>query len=88
MTNNRIEQIQQRLQDALHPTQLEVIDDSAEHAGHAGAQTGKGHFTVVIATPAFDGKSLVECHKLVYGAVNELFETDIHALSIKVVRTP
>ncbi|WP_372717687.1 BolA family protein [Immundisolibacter sp.] len=72
------------LETALAPTRLELIDDSHLHAGHAGARQG-GHFTVRIAVPAFAGKRPLECHRLIYGALGELMQTDIHALSIEIV---
>ncbi|NVJ48832.1 MAG: BolA family transcriptional regulator [Gammaproteobacteria bacterium] len=79
----RMQDIHQRLQ-SLSPTTLEVIDDSHLHAGHAGAKSGKGHFTVVIASPAFSGKRPLQCHQMVYAALGEMMTTDIHALSIKI----
>ncbi|MFC1750272.1 BolA family protein [Pseudomonadota bacterium] len=86
MSNNRIESIRQTLQQALSPTQLEVIDDSHMHAGHAGAGS-KGHFTVRICSAAFEGKSPIQRHRLVYSALEDLMETDIHALSIQASTT-
>ncbi len=78
----RIESIEQRLTAALQPTRLDVIDDSARHKGHAGAKDGRGHFIVKIESKAFAGKSTMECHRLVYAAVGDMMQTDIHALSI------
>lgn len=82
MSNNRIEQIRQTLQTKLSPIELEVVDDSHMHAGHAGAG-GKGHFTVVIKSDAFEGKTPIQRHRLVYNALEDLMESDIHALSIQ-----
>lgn len=79
---NRVEAIRTKLTDALEPQQLEIIDDSHKHAGHASAG-GAGHFTVHVISPAFAGKSLIERHRLVYAALGELMHTEIHALSIK-----
>ena len=80
----RIETIKALLQDALHPQHLEIIDDSHAHAGHAGAmQSGGGHFTAIIVADAFEGKTLVQRHQLVYKALGDLMRTDIHALVIK-----
>lgn len=79
---DRIERIRQALETALAPEQLEVIDESHLHAGHAGAQSGLGHFRVNIVTNAFAGCSLIQRHRLVYGAVGDMMTTDIHALSI------
>lgn len=81
----RLDKIKQALEKAFKPSYLEVIDDSAEHYGHAGALTGKGHFTVKISTPHLQNKSRLEQHRLIYAALGELMQTDIHALSIKVI---
>lgn len=78
----RIELMQQALA-VLEPTLLEVTDDSARHAGHAGASTGLGHFNVVIESHAFVGLSPVARHRLVYQALGSLLETDIHAVGIQ-----
>jgi BolA protein len=69
------------LQNALAPTLLEIRDDSAKHAGHAGAREG-GHFHVTIVAPAFAGLTAVQRHRMVYAAAAELMGRDIHALSI------
>jgi BolA protein len=82
---NRIEAIRERLTNQLHPTQLDIIDESHLHAGHAGAASGAGHFAVTVITHAFNGKSLVERHRLVYLAVDDLMKSEIHALSIKAI---
>ncbi len=78
----RIELIQQALA-VLEPTLLEVVDDSARHAGHAGAATGLGHFNVVIVAKVFIGLSPVARHQLVYQALGSLLQTDIHAVGIQ-----
>jgi BolA protein len=78
--NPRVERLRAALQ-SLEPTQLEIRDDSAKHAGHAGAREG-GHFHVVITAAAFAGVSAVERHRMVYAAAAELMGRDIHALSI------
>jgi BolA family transcriptional regulator, general stress-responsive regulator len=77
----RIEKLRAALESALRPTLLDIRDDSAKHAGHAGAREG-GHFHVTIAAPAFTGVSPVERHRMVYAAAAELMGRDIHALSI------
>lgn len=79
--------LQQRLQEVLQPSQLEVIDESAAHAGHAGADgSGSGtHFRVRIAAPAFDGRSRVARHRLVYDALQEFTDRGLHALAIEVI---
>ena len=83
----RVALIEERLRAALAPDALEIIDDSAAHAGHAGAREG-GHFTVHIVSTAFAGKTLIQRHRLVYAAVADLMRGDIHALSIAKARTP
>lgn len=84
--SQRLERMQQMIQDALKPTQLEVIDDSHKHIGHAGAKEGKGHFTVVIKSEALEGKRMLQQHRMVYEALGDMMETDIHALAIKVIK--
>jgi BolA family transcriptional regulator, general stress-responsive regulator len=70
----------------LAPTSLEIFDDSARHAGHAGAREG-GHFRVTLVSAAFKGRPQLERHRLVYAAVAPLMGRGIHALNI-VARTP
>jgi len=83
---SRIERLRAALEGALHPDLLDIRDDSARHAGHAGAREG-GHFHVTISAAAFNGVSAVERHRMVYAAAAELMGRDIHALSID-ARTP
>lgn len=68
---------------ALRPTDLEVVDESALHAGHAGAAAGGRHFRLRIVAPAFAGTSKLQRHRLIYEALGELMHGDVHALSIK-----
>jgi BolA protein len=77
----REERLREALERALAPTMLDIRDDSARHAGHAGAREG-GHFHVTIAAPAFTGLSALERHRMVYAAAADLMGRDIHALSI------
>ena len=84
---DRVALIGRRLRDALAPERLEIVDDSAAHAGHAGAREG-GHFTVRIVSTAFAGKPLIQRHRLVHAAVADLMRQEIHALSIKKAQTP
>lgn len=79
----RVTTIETLLTEQLNPTSLQIEDNSAEHAGHASAG-GAGHFTIHIACLAFEGKSLIQKHRLVYEAVDSMMESEIHALSIKV----
>jgi BolA family transcriptional regulator, general stress-responsive regulator len=77
--------LQARLAELLAPTQLEVLDESWEHAGHAGADgSGFGtHFRVRIASPLFAGKTRVACHRLVYDALQDFVAQGLHALAIE-----
>ena len=74
--------IKQLLTDALKPEVLEIIDHSAAHASHAGAQQGGGHYHVTIVSEAFEGKSMVQRHQLIYQALGDLMKQQIHALGI------
>ena len=67
---------------ALEPTQLELIDESHKHAGHAGARDGRGHFALRIVSAEFAGLNSIARHRRIYAALDELMQTDIHALSI------
>jgi BolA protein len=82
MTVERVEMIRQRLTDALTPESLDIEDDSASHAGHASAG-GAGHFNVIIVSEKFEGLNSIKRHQLVYAAVNDIMNTEIHALSMK-----
>lgn len=78
------EAIAARLRDALQPTRLEVLDESAAHAGHAGAGGGSGtHFRVRIDSPAFAGRTRVQRHRLVYDALHDCLAQGLHALAIE-----
>jgi BolA family transcriptional regulator, general stress-responsive regulator len=74
-----------RLKELLAPTQLEVLDESWKHEGHAGADgSGFGtHFRVRIASPMFAGRSRVACHRLVYDALQDFVARGLHALAIE-----
>ena len=82
MTAGRAERLTERLQ-SLEPEQLEVVDDSHRHAGHAGAADGRGHFSVLIVSKRFAGLNTLRRHRLVYETVGDMMTTDIHALSIQ-----
>ncbi len=87
MSASRPERIRQRLQQVFEPVELLVKDQSHLHIGHEGAKDGKGHFDVTIVAPAFEGASRIRRHQMVYDALHDLLETDIHALRIQ-ARTP
>ncbi|WP_353571388.1 BolA family protein [Candidatus Albibeggiatoa sp. nov. BB20] len=80
--SHRIQLIQDKITAALSPTHFNIVDNSAQHAGHASAKGG-GHFEVTIISEQFAGLSLVKRHQLVYSVVQDLMNTEIHALSIK-----
>jgi BolA family transcriptional regulator, general stress-responsive regulator len=80
-----LQTIEQRLQTVFNPTQLKVIDQSALHAGHAGAQAGGGHFKVIIQADLLHGQSRIKQHRAIYSLLDDLIPTKIHALAITVV---
>ena len=74
----------ERLNAALAPTHVELVDDSEQHRGHGGYNpSGESHFSLTIESPAFAGKSRVERQRMVYAALGELIKERVHALSIK-----
>jgi BolA protein len=73
-----------RLNSALDPTNIELIDDSEQHRGHGGYNpAGESHFTLRIESPAFGGKSRVERQRMIYAVLGELMRERVHALSIR-----
>jgi BolA protein len=86
MSASRIEQIRTRIETAFAPLSLEIIDESHKHAGHASAKGG-GHFIVQIVSDAFADKSTIQRHRMVYEAMGELMQHEVHALSIQ-AKTP
>ena len=73
-----------RLNSALSPTHVELIDDSEQHRGHGGYNpAGESHFTLRIESPAFSGKGRVDRQRLIYAALGDLMEGQVHALSIR-----
>ena len=85
--NARVAMIRERLTTALAPESLDIVDESHKHAGHEGAKGGGGHFVVTIVADAFGNKKLLERHRMVYNALGEAMNEDIHALSIKAYAT-
>jgi BolA family transcriptional regulator, general stress-responsive regulator len=86
MHEQTIAELRSAIERSLMPRSLEIVDDSARHAGHAGARGG-GHFRVTLVSDAFRGHSPLERHRLVYAAVAPLMQSAVHALNI-VARTP
>lgn len=78
--------IRQKLSEALAPSRLDIVDDSARHAGHVGARPeGESHFIVEIASAHFAGLSRVARQRLVYSVLEDELRTDVHALALKTV---
>jgi BolA protein len=74
----------ERLNSALSPTKIELIDDSEQHRGHGGYNpAGESHFSLRIESPAFAGKSRVERQRMIYAALGDLMDARVHALSIR-----
>jgi BolA protein len=80
--SNMPELIKARLVATFSPTECVVEDDSALHAGHAGAASGGGHYRIRLVTTLFEGKNRISRHRLVYDCLSELFKKEIHALAI------
>lgn len=80
--SEREHQIRARLQ-ALCPDEIHITDQSHLHAGHPGAQDGRGHFHVRIVTEKFAGQNQLTRHRMIYSELGDLMETDIHALGIE-----
>jgi BolA protein len=77
-------EMRRRLEQALKPTRLDLVDDSEAHRGHGGYNpAGESHFTLIIESPAFAGKSRVDRQRLVYAALGDLMRERVHALSIR-----
>ncbi len=83
MTAERTARIESLLTSAFEPVKLQVKDQSHLHAGHAGAQDGRGHFAVTIVSNQFADRATIARHRMVYDALGDMMQTDIHALSIR-----
>jgi BolA protein len=86
--SGREQRLRRRLETRFAPSLLVIKDESHLHAGHAGAAGGHSHFRVTIVAEAFRGVSPVARHRLVYAAVDDLLQTDIHALAIEASPPP
>lgn len=80
--STRIDMIRERINKSFSPTHLEIIDDSHKHAGHASAG-GAGHFTVIVTSAEFAGKTPIQRHRMVFAALDDIMGDEIHALSIQ-----
>jgi BolA protein len=73
-----------RLNSALSPTRIELVDDSEQHRGHGGYNpAGESHFSLRVESPAFAGKNRVERQRMIYAALGDLMRERVHALSIR-----
>ena len=83
MSSDRADRIESILTSSFEPKKILVKDQSHLHAGHAGAQDGRGHFAVTIVSDRFAGQSRIARHRMIFDALGDMMQTDIHALSIK-----
>ena len=83
--SERTATIERLLADAFAPVELLVKDQSHLHAGHVGAQEGKGHFDVRIVSDKFDGQNRISRHRMVYDALGSFMQSDVHALRINAI---
>ncbi len=79
----RIEKIKSKLANKLTVESIQVDDDSHKHVGHAGARDGGSHFQLTIVAKEFEGLNTVARHRLIYEALGDLMQHDIHALGIQ-----
>lgn len=83
-TDDLILDVRNRLEKAFDPAKLEIEDESAMHAGHAGARGGMKHLALTISSPALQDLSKVAAHQAIYKTLGDLMKTDIHALRIRI----
>jgi BolA protein len=79
----RVHAIEEALRESLRAEHVAIIDHSADHAGHPGAESGGGHYQVLVVSERFRGISRVAAQRLVYTALGELMVHDIHAISMR-----
>lgn len=85
MNARRVDRIQLLLETAFEPESLSVEDDSHKHVGHEGAKGGLGHFSVSIVSAKFNGMKMLARHRAVYAVLDDMMQTDIHALAIDAI---
>ena len=85
MNARRVDRIRLLLESAFEPESLDVEDDSHKHVGHEGAKGGLGHFSVSIVSAKFNGMKMLARHRAVYASLDDMLQTDIHALVIDAV---
>jgi BolA protein len=78
----RKKEITRLLKEAFDPETLGVEDESHLHEGHEGAKDGRGHFRVLIIASAFEDKTMIERHRMIYRVLDDMLRLDIHALAI------
>lgn len=83
--SDRVATIERVLTEAFSPSRILVKDQSHLHAGHAGAEDGKGHFDVTLVSGKFEGQSRINRHRMVYDALSSYMQSDIHALRINAI---
>ncbi|MFA6062084.1 MAG: BolA family protein [Gallionella sp.] len=79
---SRIERMYAQLA-VLNPVSINIVDESHKHAGHAGARDGAGHYLLQIVTSEFAGKTTISRHRMIYSALGEMMQREIHALNIQ-----
>lgn len=79
---SRVDEMRRRLA-VLAPVALDIIDESHQHAGHAGARDGGGHYKLRIVSAQFAGKNTMARHRMIYFALGEMMKSEIHALNIQ-----
>ena len=85
MSMSRVDTIEKKLREAFSPIDMLVKDQSHLHAGHEGAKDGKGHFDVTVVSESFAGLNRIARHRLVYDALGDFMDSDIHALRITAI---
>jgi len=83
-SEQRMNLMREKLNLALNPTHLEIIDESHLHIGHVGAQSGGGHYKLIISSPLFNGQNQIARHRLIYSSLGDLMKHEIHALTIEI----